>query len=268
MTSPSSTPSPSSSATPTSAPTPTVTPTTNPASGTESAPVGDLAGWKQIFVENFTTPVSTGNFPGTAYASTWSVYPDGWKDTSGNGTYAASKVLSVHNGMLDMDLHTENGTTYVAAPVPTLPGASAGGGLTYGRYSVRYRADSVAGFKTAWLLWPDSGSWPNDGEIDFPEGSLNGTIGAYAHYASSSGGQDAFETKVNSDSWHVATTEWTAGKISFYLDGVLIGTSTHSVPSKPMHWVLQTETALDGTRPSASAVAHVYVDWVTAYSPA
>ena len=208
-----------------------------------------------------------GNFPGTVYRSTWSVYPDGWKDTSGKGVYMPSQVLSVHDGMLDFALHVVNGTPYVAAPVPILPGAGSGGGLTYGRYSVRYRADSAAGYKTAWLLWPDSGVWPGDGEIDFPEGNLNGTIGAYAHYANSAGGQDAFETSVTSSAWHTATTEWMPGRINFYLDGVLIGTSTHQVPTHAMHWVLQTETSLNGVNPDPSVTAHVYVDWVTAYAP-
>jgi hypothetical protein len=39
-------------------------------------------------------------------------------------------------------------------------------GQTYGHYAVRVRADAVAGYKAAWLLWPDGpngGDW-NDGE--------------------------------------------------------------------------------------------------------
>ena len=37
------------------------------------------------------------------------------------------------------------------------------------------------GYKVAWLLWPKSGVWPRDGEIDFPEADLIGTISAFMH---------------------------------------------------------------------------------------
>jgi beta-glucanase (GH16 family) len=127
-------------------------------------------------------------------------------------------------------------------------------------------AQPTVGYKAAWLLWPDSGSWPADGEIDFPEGDLPGTISAFAHFANPQGGQNAFVTGVKWNAWHTATTEWLPGRINFYLDGQLIGTSTKQVPTHAMHWVLQTETALNGTRPSPSSVGHVYVDWVVAYA--
>jgi len=51
-----------------------------------------------------------------------------------------------------------------------LPGAvGKEGGLLYGRYAIHFKADPVPGYKTSWLLWPDSEKWPQDGEIDFPE---------------------------------------------------------------------------------------------------
>ena len=126
-----------------------------------------------------------------------------------------SKVLSVHNGVLDYFIHSENGKHEVAAP--WLTGTQ---GMKYGRYSIRFRADSLPGYKTAWLLWPDSESWPNDGEVDFPEGNLakGSTINAFAHYASSRGGQDAFPTKTSYAGWHTVTVEWVPGKITFVLD--------------------------------------------------
>jgi beta-glucanase (GH16 family) len=108
--------------------------------------------------------------------------------------------------------------------------------------------------------------WPADGEIDYPEGDLDANMSAFAHYASSGGGQDAFTLSTTFSGWHTATTDWTPGKLVFYLDGKVVGTSTKLVPSKPMHWVLQTETSLDGTTPSNAASGHVRVDWVTAYT--
>ncbi|MBI1375933.1 MAG: family 16 glycosylhydrolase [Frankiales bacterium] len=222
-------------------------------------PKGDLPGWTQIFADDFSKDAALGSFL-SAYGTRWTAYPSPWKDTSGNGTYDPARTLSASNGLMDIWVHTVNGVHYVSAPMPKLPK------MTYGRYSVRFQADSTPGYKVAWLLWPDSDSWPADGEIDFPEGDLSSTISAYAHYASSSGGQDAFELSTTFSGWHTSTVEWKPGKVVFYLDGKVIGTSTKLVPSKPMHWVLQTETRLSGGAPSNSASGHVRVDWVTAYS--
>jgi len=233
-------------------------------------PTGDLAGWKMIFSDDFTTDVPLGSFP-AAVSTKWSAYPDGWSDTSKNGTYMPSKVISVHDGALFMHLHTEGGVHMVSAPEPKLPGAVGGeGGLLYGRYVARFRADAVVGYKTAWLLWPDSEVWPRDGEIDFPEGNLDSTIGAFMHRMNGTSGsdQDAYPSTAKYTTWHTAVLEWTASACRFELDGVTLGTSTSRIPSTPMHWVLQTETALDGTVPTDAAAGDVEIDWVVVYVPA
>jgi hypothetical protein len=246
-------------------------------------PVGRIRGWRQIWTDNFTRTLPTGRFSGCnaarrhcsglrgtpEYRKLWA-YPDGWPDTSHHGRYKPSRVLSEHDGILDLYLHTARGVHQVAAPVPILPGAAGRrGGLRYGRYTVRFRADPVYCYKTAWLLWPDSGRWPRDGEIDFPEGDLDGTIGAYMHHqAGTSGGDlDAFHTSARYGSWHTATTEWTSSSVRFLLDGTTIDTSTERIPNTHMHWVLQTETGLDGCRPRDSGAGHVQIDWAAAYVP-
>ena len=225
-------------------------------------PTGNVPGWTRVFAEDFATDVPVGHFPGTVYGAKWGAYQDGWKDTSGRGTYLPSKVLSTRGGLLDYNIRTENGVHMVSAPTPKLPMGA------YGRYSVRFRADALPGYKTAWLLWPDSGRSPPDGEIDFPEGALDGQIGAFLHHADRSGHQEAFSARARYTTWHTATTEWVKGRVTFILDGHVIGRSTTGVPDKPMHWVLQTETATDGTRVSDTTSGHVQIDWVVAYKPA
>ena len=141
-------------------------------------PTGDVPGWHLIFTDGFNQPVPLGGYPshhvcgGTVYpASKWCPYPDGWTDTSDNGTYMPSRVLSNHDGVLDLWLHTEGGVHMVSAPQPILPGASP----PWRGFSAATRFASRPPrpcYKTAWLLWPDSGVWPRDGEIDFPEGGL------------------------------------------------------------------------------------------------
>jgi len=226
-------------------------------------PTGDLPGWRQIFREDFTDgDVPLGSWP-AQYGDRWDAYPEPWRDTSGHGIYSPERVLSVKHGVLDMYLHTDEGQPYVAAPEPKLRGVNRG--QRYGRYSVRFRADPVPGYKVAWLLWPDSDQ-RRDGEIDFPEANLDSTIKAFAHEADHGRGQERFTTDKTFAKWHIATTEWLPGRIRFILDGTVIGTATTKVPTEPMHWVLQTETQLDGPPPSPTASGHVQVDWVTAYA--
>src|ERR1700682_3460729 len=107
--------------------------------GGVAMPQGDIAGWHQVFAEDFATPVALGAFPGNLYQSKWGVYV-GRHDTSGRGIYDPSRVLSVSTGVLNIYLHTENGIHLVAAPYPLLPGGGNLRGMSYGRSSVRFRA--------------------------------------------------------------------------------------------------------------------------------
>jgi Glycosyl hydrolases family 16 len=225
-------------------------------------PFSDLPGWKLVMNDDFNTNVALGSFP-SAVSSKWSAYPSGWTDTSKHGVYSP-QIISVANSMMDMYLHTENGVHMVAAPLPVIPG----GDQLYGRYAIRFRADPVVGYKTAWLLWPKSGTWPRDGEIDFPEGNLNQTISGFMHRQGATSGSDQYaaSTSATFGGWHTAIIEWGPSQLRFILDGSVIGTTTSRIPNTPMHWVIQTETALDGSTPSASAAGHVQVDWVAVWS--
>lgn len=231
----------------------------------ESMPLGDLPGWQQIFADDFTTPLSIGSFPGGGYEDRWSVYEDGAADTAGQSggpsRYFPSRVVSVHDGVLDKYLHLSGQMPVAAALLPKISAPQ-----TYGRYAVRFRADPIPGFKVAWLLWPDSGIWPAEGEIDFPEGDLDGSIQAFMHYRGATSGseQAAFNTRQSFSDWHTAVIEWTPTAVTFFLDGQIIGQSRTHIPDQPMHFVLQTETSLT-TFPSAGAEGHVYVDWIAIY---
>jgi Glycosyl hydrolases family 16 len=263
-----------------------VTATTQSASNPSGVamPSGDLPGWKQVYSDDFSTSVPLGGFSGctdgqtimsstctglpSSVASQLWAYPDGWSDTSGNGQYTPSQVLSIHNNMLDYYLHTSGSTHMVAAVVPKIPDGVSGNGLQYGAYAIRFKSDLIAGYKTAFLLWPDSGIWPADGEIDFPEGNLNGTIGAYMHQMNATSGsqQNAYSSNTTYSSWHTAVIEWTPTTCRFILDGQIIGTSVSLIPNTPMHWVLQAETALSGGAPASSVSGHIYIAWITAYA--
>ena len=233
----------------------------------QAMPQGNLPGWTQVFADSFSENVPLGKFP-AAVSGKWNAYPYPWHDTSGHGTYDPGRVVSIGNGVMNLYLHTENGVHMVAAPEPVIPGAPGPeGGLLYGRYAMRFKADQVPGYKTAWLLWPDSENWP-DGEIDFPEGNLTGSISAFMHHKGNPEAQDAYPTSATYSTWHTAVIEWTPDAVTFYLDGQVIGRSTDTadIPSTPMHWVLQTETQISGGPPANSAAGNVQIDWVAAYT--
>lgn len=231
----------------------------------EPMPTAAPPGWRRVFADDFLTDVAQGGFASSSYQQRWGWYPKPWRDTSGNGAYNPD-IISVSGGVLSKNLRTIGGQPQVAAIVPKLQGGTAAHGQLYGRYTVRFRADSIQGFKVAWLQWPDSEEW-DDGEIDFPEGDLTGTIGAYHHCANIGDPERncfARDTTLSFQNWHTATLEWTPGRVSFFLDGQQIGTSTEHVPSTSMHWVLQTETRLTGGPPPAAAAGRVQIDWVVA----
>ena len=239
----------------------------------EPLPVGDRPGWHQVFTDDFSTNVPRGSFP-AAVSSKWDAY-SGFNDTWGHGRHDPTKVISVDAGLMNINLHTENGTHLVSAPLPKIAGhASAYQGLTYGRYAVRFRVDqpsNLVGYKTAWLLWPDAeagypgGNWAR-GEIDFPEGNLNGTIEAFMHHKGDPHAQEAYPTSTSYNSWHTAVIEWTPQSVKFILDGTVIANDTNTavIPSTPMHWILQTETTENG--PNDTANGNVQVDWVAIWS--
>jgi len=239
-----------------------------------SMPIGDLDGWHQIFTEDFTTPAPLGQFT-KVYGNRWFAYPSTWTDTSGRGTYNPEKVLSVSNGVLDWYLHTENGKPYVGAVIPQIPG-SANGGQTYGKYTFRFRADTIPGYKLVVILWPDtggSGAGEINGEIDFPEVSelvsgKDGEMYAFLHPPGNQP-QSSLATGIAAadTGWHIASIEWRPGSLTYYLDGRRIGTHTSGVPSTSFSLVFQMETNIGGPAPSPSAAGHVQLDWVSIYAP-
>ena len=237
----------------------------------QAIPRGNIPGWHQVFTDNFAEPVPLGSFPAAVAAQWGHSYPDGWRDTSKHGTYMPTRVVSIANGVMNIHLHTEGGVHMVAAVVPTIPGAQGpGGGLLYGRFVIRIRADIVPGYKAAMVLWPDSEKWPRDGEIDFPESKLGRSIGGFVHHQ---GGatpidQTEFTSSATLAQWHTAMVTWLPHQLTFELDGQIVGTTTSRVPDTPMHMILQVETQTLKPAPPSAAAGNVQIDWISVYTPA
>jgi hypothetical protein len=289
----------------------------------QNVPIGDEPGWHQVYYDNFADEnVPLGSFSGCTTSGTgkcsglpttcttangdcpslptsgpqskWWDYPDGWPDTAkendGVGCeYMPSQTMSISGGIMNMFIHTaSNGTCETAVPEPINPNSTDGkGGQLYGMYSVRMRSDPVPGYITAFLLWPDSQQWPENGEIDFPNNSLNSdAVQGFVHYENAvNGGQQAAITSPAASSsyfstWHTYTIQWAPTYVKFLVDGVSIGEyadgavancpaageSTCAVPDTPMYWVLQTENDIGTTLPDPSASGNLQVDWVSIWS--
>lgn len=228
-------------------------------------PSGNLADLKLVHAEGFDTAVALGGWPGP-YGATYSSYDTGWDDTAGSTAGANSGydngILSVENSCLHWHLQVKNGRVLSANVSPKASRR------LYGRFDVCLKATGGVGWKTAFLLWPDSGQWPRDGEIDFPEGDFGGNVEGYMHRqgATSGGDQDQRQTSVTHREWHVYTIDWRPNRLQFLLDGQPVGAAiTSRVPNTSMHWQFQVEKQINNNPVAASATGDVLVDWAAVY---
>jgi hypothetical protein len=230
---------------------------TPPPSGGTGTGAGTGAGGYAINQE-FSTPVAQGQWPADGRAP--SAYPNYLSYADGtSGKYYPSKVLSVHDGLLDWNCHES-----MAAAV--LPFGYEG--FTYGTYTVRMKTDNFAGYHIAFLLWPNTDQWTH--EFDGPEAETDATHPYPAVLQSTS--PVAFapsRTTLVPQSWnnafHDYTWQWGPDFVAFYQDGVQVTRVTTNVPNQPMHPVLQVEfsnTLTSSQKPAASSSGHVLVDAV------
>ena len=251
-----------------------VTPVTSPSG--QVVPRGDFGSWKHIFYDDFTKDAALGSWGEDwngekivytgAQGQQWRAYPKSYKDTYNQRPYRSDQVLSVKNSMLNFWLHNVDGQPAGANPSPLISSGSQY--QTYGRYSARFKVDApnLSEYYVAWLLWPQSERWPQDGEFDFPEGNLAGNVGGFHHYSGAgsctNGCQDVANIPAGTKftDWHTYTIEWTPGRIKYILDGNVVLDSTKWVPSGPMRWQLQTETNGNGTHSG-----NLMVDWVSVW---
>ena len=242
------------------------------AASATAVPDTDLPGWRLLLHQDFSTDAALGQFT-TVYPG-WAGY-DGGRDTSRTygrpteqqGLYSSATTTTVHDGMLDVEVHTAGATPQVVAITPPVNGSAFVGQL-YGRYTLRWQSTLAPGYKLAALLWPESGDW-TQGELDFPEGYLGTDVVGFAHDVTGNPAANAWTVRTGrtSDTWHTATIEWVPGKVTYVLDGATWSTTMSSaLPTNPMRWVLQIETDTTATAPAADVSGHVYVDALSAWS--
>lgn len=234
-------------------------------------PVGwalnDSPNFKLLRAETWQTDAARGEFL-AKYSGRVTAYPKNYLDTNGKqagtGSHYDPQRISVSGGVLSIAVETgSDGKPGGANPYFV----NADGSLLapqYGRFQVVTWADPVKGYKRAFMGWPKSWVW-NDGEMDFVEGSLDGSVDCNNHFPGDPQQQDQFHSGAKSSDRHVWGVEFIPSGVSFYLDGKLVGTSSgkhnsvSKVPTKGMFLNLQTETNIGSPQPSKADKGAVYV---------
>jgi beta-glucanase (GH16 family) len=148
-------------------------------------------------------------------------------------------------------------------------------GHKYGRWEARVRSEAGNGYGPVMLLWPESGDWPEDGEIDImeiPKGDR--TKAHFTVHWGEDNEQDAASATGDFTQWHNFAVEWTPDHIIGYLDGVEFyrNEDGDAQPPGEMHFVMQQDIGPYGTdwipAPDASTPSEVSfeADWVRVYA--
>lgn len=222
---------------------------------------------------NFPTDYPLGTFTSATENSSsvpnWGAYPAGWPDTAterGNsvgGHYDPGGTTWISGGQMHIKMFRDSGgDVHSSAMVPL-----AAFGKTYGKYVETFQVESpstATGYKSAHLLY-STGTQNN--EVDYPEAQWDDPqIYAFTHIRQYTTAQESFPSGVSWSGWHTSEIDWTPTALTFYMDGRQIGTTSAHVPSDPLKWVLQNETALNGEVPAIGSSAQMDISYVAYYS--
>jgi len=235
----------------------------------QAIPVGNLAGWKQVFRDDF---------GGTRLSSKWFSY-SGEPGGNGGGWWDPSHAV-IHAGMLVLKTYRDP-VRCTNASICSLFNDEVSGVVQsessqlYGKYLIRVRTTPVRNVFFVALLFPLAHVWPP--ETDFAEeGGISHltTIGATLQEAPNDRTAQN-DVRANAARWHTLGVEWSPGKVVYTIDGRAWATEvTPAVSSIPMRIVLQSQTdcqAVSGQTcpdPWRAKEPDVDVDWVVAYSRA
>jgi beta-glucanase (GH16 family) len=198
---------------------------TTPAQG----PIGDPGSWHLVFDDEFSGS--------TLNAGDWST---GWL---GAGRITAPvnaeelecydpKHVVVTGGELQINL-TET-PEFCGQSRPYTSGMITTDGkfsFTYGFIEARVWLPSSSVINDWPAIWADGQSWPQDGELDVVEG-LGGQ--ACWHFHNSAGAPGGCETASFAGGWHTFGADWEPGTVTWYYDGIPVGTVSSGITSDPM----------------------------------
>jgi hypothetical protein len=202
-----------------------------------------------------------------------------WQIACGNTNAAGfptnPNAMSTHDGVLDFWLHPNSTIAGGNSVSPVLDNATLNRHQTYGRMEARMKGVFIdpAVFSREYylnfLLTPENDSDVACAQSHFPKGGIdNNPIGYIARYGCGTAQDQGSASAVNPVQWHTYTQEWLPGQRNYYIDGVLVGSSTNQVWAQPQRWHLQIDTnfvcGFFGTQ--CTNDLHWLVDWAVFYS--
>ena len=234
---------------PTPKPTPTHRPrprkqTRTPPAPQAPMPTGVGGDWKLTFDDEFNgTSLDTAKWSTGWYGS--GITPPVNSDEE--DCYDPAQVTE-GGGTLDLTLIQKSENCGISDPVYATGLVSTQGkfSFTYGFIEARVWLPAEAGDPGEAANWPgvwaDGQSWPEDGEIDIAEG-LHGEVCAHFHGPADptglgAGGRTGCPDGNYAGGWHTFAANWEPGIVTYYYDGVDIGSVTSGITSAPMFLVL------------------------------
>lgn len=228
-------------------------PTPSPSSG----PAGVPGAWSTVFDDEFN---------GTALNT--SVWQPGWFGSGVTGPVNGSEPhpytstnVTESGGSLNLALTASNGALVSSNP----DALGAGKGYQFTGPAVLEARVFIPGTGSTvndWpAFWSDGQSWPGDGEIDVMEG-LGGGTAFHVHTTAGGPGGD-----VNvGPGWHTFAAAWSGTSMTFYYDGVNVGSEPYSTGNAPQYILFDNTSSASIGGPTVPGV--MQVDYVKVYTPA
>jgi beta-glucanase (GH16 family) len=127
---------------------------------------------------------------------------------------------------------------YTGAAVTTNPDDGRGSGgfqYTYGVLEAKVYVPADGNQIADWpAVWADGQDWPADGEDDVMEG-LGGE--ACFHFHDPLGGPGNCASAIT-PGWHTFASDWQPGSVTYYYDGVEVGSITTGITAAPQYIIL------------------------------
>lgn len=141
------------------------------------------------------------------------------------------------------------------------------------RITVRFRvvSNGVAAHRIIPMRWPTGGTWPQDGEEDYCEGSALTHCWTFLHYGTSNSQLDQ-KHSFDLTQWHTLRFERLNFVIRAYIDDLInpvwtyAGSST-TLPATLKHVVLQQECQGSGCPAGVAGTEEIQIDWITIEVP-
>ena len=255
---------PSPSPSPASAPSPSPSPSPPPvpASGGTPQPLGQSGSWNLIFSDEF----GGTTLDGQKWTSGWfGTGITGPVNSSELACYDSANVTEPGDGNLHLALKVTPNTCKGYSMPYTGALVSSNGLFQYAYGYVEFHVYLPAagpGQIANWpATWSDGQSWPADGENDTMEG-LGGP--ACFHFHSPSGGPGSC-ARGDYSGWHTFASNWQAGVVTYFYDGVQVGQITTGITSASEYLILNytLNASIVGAVPN-----EMLVDYVRVWTPA